>query len=272
MRICTIFILSLIIFVPVHADAAWYWLVNNENSGLSDFVEMSALEYAETTVSKDLFYYIEDDFFDTLQKAKGSSECTQQYEDTVDSLENVAVQSTSTSTNKYGKEDRMESVVNRAIQSIGKCFEDIAKQLAIENCDFDFFDEMTNSEKMDTWDERDACNKKAEEKEVVSVPVSTTPIVAPVPAPVVPAVTYSPPVQAVTDFVVPDALDEVPSPVESSTSTGATSTPEETITVTQEELDRMVQEKLKEPEIPSKPMEKPSFIKRVVSFLFGWFN
>ena len=61
---------------------------------------------------------------------------------------------------------------------------------------------------------------------------------------------------------------EVGSPITESTSTL------EKIELTQEELDRIVEEKINEKinevETVEEPVKKPSFFKRVKDFLFGW--
>lgn len=158
---------------------------------------------------------------------------------------------------------------------------EVKRQAAIEEalteCDFDFFDLMSQSEKMATFDERDACSKKVSEvvDEPEPIPVVVEPILIPEPV-VAPYVPSAPPVQ-VQQTNEDDATEETESVVEEeiSTSTEATTT-EEVIAVTQEELDRMVEEKLKDkleenkPDPEPVPEPKPSFFKRVTNFLFGW--
>ena len=154
-------------------------------------------------------------------------------------------------------------------------------QSAVDNCDFDFFkNDMDNSERMATWNEREACEVKDDDEEEIKTPV-VEPIFESIPAPVI----YTPPKVAepiVTQFVTPEpSVDAVSAPertvvekeddVTTTADSGVTTT-EELIVVTDEELDRMVEERLKErtEESQIEPESSLPFFKRVTNFLFGW--
>ncbi len=134
---------------------------------------------------------------------------------------------------------------------------------ALANCDFDFFEEMTNSERMKTYDEREACKTKT-----VSSPI---PVSTPTPVPIL-----TPTIQNQSTSI-PQVVNAQPtnSPTEpiqntsEATSVNATGTVsiETTETLLQEQVAE-VQEVKTEPE--TQPEEKPSVFKRVFNFLFGW--
>lgn len=141
---------------------------------------------------------------------------------------------------------------------------------ALENCDFDYFGNMSNEEKMKTYDGRKACEEKANEPVVVTPTYVSPVVVEPV------SVSYVPtPLLPVQVMKIPAEEEENVVEEVVSTTTEATTT-EEVISVTQEELDRMVEEKLNEKlgEVQSEPESTPepklSFFKKVANFLFGW--
>lgn len=187
-------------------------------------------------------------------------ECITEYNDEINAEKEAQAQKEAEE--KAEKEAEEKAIADR-IASVSK---------ALEECDYDFFEnQMTTKEKMDTYDERQACEQV---EQTAFAPTSLPQVVTPVVVePVVPA--YTPPAQIQTAPVVADLAPEqeiIEQKV--STSTEATTTPE-TIEVTQEELDQMVEERLherleEESEPLAEPEEKPSFFKRVTNFLFGW--
>jgi hypothetical protein len=142
-----------------------------------------------------------------------------------------------------------------------------AIQKAITECDSEFFENMTSSEKRETLNEREACKNK-------SVSVST-PVETPVPTPVaVPNVqnapSYTPPVT--TTYIAPtnnqteqDKTNDVITPTSATDTTTVTS---DIVETSQEEQFNKTEQVNKQPEV--QPEQKPSIFKRVVNFLFGW--
>jgi hypothetical protein len=157
-------------------------------------------------------------------------------------------------------------------------------QKATEECDMGYFDGLSNSKKMETYDVRMACKEKlsSEVNEVMQVdPIVTIP--APRPIQADPVVTrYVPtPVQIPEPSVVPEIVEniqdeeEIPAQDQDSiASTTEATTTEDVIAVTQAELDRMVEERVaaavEETASESVP-KKLSVFKRIINFFTGWF-
>lgn len=153
---------------------------------------------------------------------------------------------------------------------------------ALDNCDFDYFEnEMTTAQKMETYDERKACEDKTTETKQISVDEETVPVSVPTqsfyaPTPSTP-VNYTPP----QPTSVIESADTAEKQVDKETSdvlTSSTSTSTlEKITVTEEELNQMVQEKVQKALAQSEEVEevsdtpKPSFFQRVINFFRGLF-
>jgi hypothetical protein len=163
-------------------------------------------------------------------------------------------------------------------------------QKALDECDLDFFEnEMTDKERMDTYNERMACKetlvRESEESEVDPVPVYTPPVSVPVifEEPVVyrapveqPLVT---PAEHIQDKDTDDGTSEE-TEAEQITTAGATSTQSEVFEMTQEEIDALVAERVAKESFSEElaveteetiPEESPGFFKQVWNFLFGWF-
>lgn len=165
---------------------------------------------------------------------------------------------------------------------------------AIDDCDFEFFEEMTTEEKMDTFNEREACKNKVEEESKKPTPpitdyssddISKPEIVESVPAPqptptpiqtpkIVPAPVNMP---EPANSNIPESISEVSEVATSSSEDQIPTITDDVVTVSQEELDRMVEEKAaekleqqKEATVNEPEEEKPSVFKRVFNFLFGW--
>ena len=240
-------------------------------------------EYYGNSVS---YHLISTEDWEKISKAKGSA-CESNYDyflrqmRTLDEGYPYVGGFPSQSSQNQAQKDLFEgrtSMMERVINNINACFAKIEEEkkgeilkqrqeqvsTALQECNFDFFEEMTNQEKMDTFGERKACEEDKNEPE--SKPVQITPISAPVPEPVA-APTYVPTTPVESAPVKKEPV-EVGSPITESTSTL------EKIELTQEELDRIVEEKINEKinevETVEEPVKKPSFFKRVKDFLFGW--
>ncbi len=151
---------------------------------------------------------------------------------------------------------------------------------ALENCDFNFFEDMTSSEKMDTFSEREACEANAITQNESNKEVA--PVVS------LPENTYlSNPKQELES--APAAVKTIPtnppstinlgeSPeVEYGTEIVSSTTNEEITTVKQGELNQTEDEKaagnlLSQENISIEVTEEPkqSIFKRVFNFFFGW--
>ena len=130
---------------------------------------------------------------------------------------------------------------------------------ALAECDTDFFeDEMTNDERMDTWEKRQDCLVEKTD-EIVTKPQPVIPVVTePVSVPVVKPVTVPVPV------IEKPAVEEVIETMEVA-NVQATATAEVSEEVTTEEAPIVEQQ----PE----PIKEKSIFKRVVNFftsLFSW--
>jgi len=153
---------------------------------------------------------------------------------------------------------------------------------AIATCDVDFFDnQMTDTERIDSFDARMFCKEKlAAETNQVSepIPVYIPPVTTSIPEPVsYTAPVVSLPTAAVSQPVMQEKSLNNESP-ESSESDLATSslatTSEKVIEMTEEELNRLVEERVAAAfeETTSEPEpEKTSVFRRIINFFTGWF-
>lgn len=167
----------------------------------------------------------------------------------------------------------------KALEKAQEEAEETALQTALTNCDFTYIDTLTNSQKIAynkeittckdavAQKEADAEKKLAEEEakrqaeidSAVSEALSKQLQQAPqVPAPVSKPTPAPPPTEVET--VEPEPVDD------EGTSTDGT------ITLTEEELDRLVEERAEAANMPEEEpvVEKPSFFKKILSFFFGW--
>jgi hypothetical protein len=152
--------------------------------------------------------------------------------------------------------------------------------VALDRCDFDFFERMSTDEKMDTYDERKACEEVLNQPE--PKPIEPAVISAPVPEPITQepvAPSYIPPTptKPVAEQVTPEPM-VVPEVIQDEVATSAeATTSSEIIEITEEELNRLVEERVaerasveKSPAPEPVPEEKPSLFRRITNFLFGW--
>lgn len=149
---------------------------------------------------------------------------------------------------------------------------------AVEECDFDYFENMmTDKERMDTYDERMACKEElgAEAKiiektetEHVPVPVYVPPSITPVvsPEPVIYQVSEKP-TQVTPVTSIQDSNTISSNEIENEQTTTSTATT--TIELTEEELNQLIEQRVNEAMEQTQP-EKQSIFKRVVNFFFGW--
>jgi len=146
---------------------------------------------------------------------------------------------------------------------------------ALINCDFAFFDKMTSSEKMDTFDERDACKSTNETgsniaNEIITDQMPSPAIAFPKPTPVVietpKSVAAPKPLNTNTQDVAAELEQSVNTSEDSITST---TTEDEIIAISQEDSNEMTEEKATE-NVEQTQENKPSVFKRIVNFLFGW--
>jgi len=154
---------------------------------------------------------------------------------------------------------------------------------AVKGCDMEYLENLSDKDKMATYDERMACKEKlAAETDQVSEP---TPVAIPVYIPPVTTsipeqVSYTAPVVPVADVAQPvvqeKRLDN--ESLESSEGDLATSslatTSEKLIEMTEEELNRLVEERVAAAfeETASEPEpEKTSVFRRIINFFTGWF-
>jgi len=165
-------------------------------------------------------------------------------------------------------------------------------EAAVAICDFDFFEnEMSRDERNSWFTERKECEENPPslapqvEPEVVSNVVYN-----PTPPAVVPVNTVSPSIetpvaqenQLIADTVTSEILDggdlveDIEAAAEGQTESTTT---EELIEVTPDELERLVEQRMAEQqeqqsqaeEVVEPSESKPTFFRRVVDFFFGWF-
>lgn len=156
------------------------------------------------------------------------------------------------------EDERVELIVERKLQELAVEERQSEINNALDNCDLDFFDSITTSEKMDTYNEREACKAK-DVIETTSEPV-TAPTQTIQPKPQNPAVT--------TSLSAPTATqtDNINIETEQAEETSTTSTtPSETVEQTKSVADETEVAFIPEP-------EKPTFFQRVIRFFTGWFK
>jgi hypothetical protein len=285
-------------------DSSWYWISVPSDPDAGYFIEEDFPKTIGQTPSSNTSSgnrtVVPEGFIQILEEVDNLEECSQGIESAISKLrkfdsDNNFIVSDYPCDMKCSPYYTAEAVVEREklLKSINdgaqQCKEDVIqkaiqkeedekrlKQInqAVEECDFDFFEKMTSSEKMDTYDERVSCEEMYKDQSVEPQPKTDEPISMLVPEPVV--AQYLPPAPPIELTAAPEGL-EVEQVMDANVTTApeATTTKEE-ITVSQEELDRMVEEKLNEklseaePEPQSTSEPEPSFFKKVTNFLFGW--
>jgi len=291
----------LFLLIPVFAHAEWYWLTIPEDSTIGEFTELSAVEYAVTSIPKDQLQILPSTLMQTLSSTTNSTKCSNSYNSAIQELRDFDSTHKLYTTIYYSKgpegtqtvfdqgtADARTNLLTSIEKSAKRCLtqeqeaieEQVRKEaekerlseidIALAVCDIDFFEkEMTNDERMDTWTEREACKNK-NIKTVVVEKVNEQ-IVQPVS---LPEVTPEP----VDVAVATPIFTSNPLPVkadrenimteEVKLSTGATTTTKNTEDIVKEEKPQQIDEVQIEQKI-----EKPSFFKKVANFfskLFAW--
>lgn len=184
---------------PLQTNAAWYWLLNPANPEQGDFVQMSALDYAETEISKNLLVYIEDDFKNLLEESENYDQCEDTYDHFMDSLQRS---STTTLITKFEEKDFNDCIRVGQIQE------------ALDECDLEYFDEEFSGGQKVTYHRQISVCKEEMQKDVEVIKVvapaqiQTSPVV---PQQVIPAVAKAPvtlKTTPVSDLAVEDATEE----------------------------------------------------------------
>lgn len=143
---------------------------------------------------------------------------------------------------------------------------------AVSECDFDYFEsEMSNSERMDTYKEREACKSKntVAPPKIVEEIVPTTSVHT---RQDVSNVINTPPAPKIVDTVVESSNqieeDEASSTTSSTTTTADVSYGQSDIKTNETEINQNVTsvENLQPDE------QKPSFFRRIINFFGSWFN
>jgi len=299
----------LLLASPLTASAEWYWLTIPEDPEIGEFTELNAVEYAVAQIPKDQLQAVGDSLFEVSDLVEDSDSCVSKYslpaiiqelrkydaehdfytvtEEVVqgDIKQGYTYIETSTTTNQSTIDGR-EKLINSITTNANSCLEqekaerekkEREEQItkALETCDFDFFEnEMTNAERMDSWNERQECNVSLNTEQDVVVPPVIIPSTEPkpviqesIPLVVEPVITPGP-------VFVPG-----PEPIESENddiglfdSTTTTTTPTSTTEQTYEEVaenDEQTESRTKAIE----PENRPSFLGRVANFfrnLFSW--
>lgn len=297
MRLATYIIALLIFLTPASAYAEWYWLTIPEDPTIGEFTELSAVEYAVTSIPKDQLQTLPDTFMDTLSSTTDSAKCSGEYDNAVKELREfdathelyttIGYKATTDIVLNQATVDSRASLITNIERGAMSCLkaeqnelEEQAKkeaeekreaevQQAVNDCDFDFFEnEMTNEERMDTWDERQSCINVTTVEPPEDMPIvpeiKEEPVVVPVvtptqPAPTqtsVPAPVFSP--EPVLEEQTETVVEEVEATTTEVVSTEPQPEPEE----------------VTEAETVAEPTPKsPSFLKRIANFfnkLFSW--
>lgn len=296
------------------SESQWYWVSVTSNPmsgyftegpntvGKSDEFNVEWTSVNGRPIISTVRTPLPNGFMDVMDDTEGSDKCSDKLDEALSELraydlENNIVSSFKSSEwvdeeSYEGREGLLSSIIRDAEQCLGdevkeieaeekrieeereqqevaeKRSEDIEK--AIHDCDFDYFDsEMTNDERMATYYERIACQDRSPEDTVLE---EINPDIVHVP-PVVPVITPEPVVKEVEPQSAPetDVLDER----EIEQATTSVSVPPETVEMTQDELDQLVEQRVNEAleeseSEPSPEPEKPSLFKKVVNFLFSW--
>ncbi len=294
-------VVALVFALPQFANAAWYWVPVPTAPQTGYFIEEvspNTIGYtAPDSVSYEGRTITPEGFMDVMDDTKDSNKCSGELNSAISQLRNFdsskVVQPTGRCYGEcdpyftQGAETERASLLSKLKFSAEQCLvneeqaiqkaeeerqrkEAEAKRLkeveqAVANCDFDFFNnEMTDKERMDTWEERQACKAKdatkAASEPVVepvtpviqptqpTLPVSQTPIVTP---------SYTQPVtKADNNDIEYEQKEETVT-----TSIVSSETVEQTMPVIQETEVTSAQEP-----------EKVTFFQKIIRFFTGWFK
>ena len=163
-KIIYLFLITIIIFIPKTTHAAWYWLVNPISPEQGDFVQLSALKYAETAVPKENLIFVNDDLKSLLDKAIDSKSCGSKYDGIIDTLQKA---SSSTEISLMTQNSLESCLENETIQ--------LRLESALEDCDMDYLDTLTSGQKMINNEAINACRASSaavnDVQQVTTIPV-----------------------------------------------------------------------------------------------------
>lgn len=209
----------LLLVAPVFVHAEWYWLNIPEDPDIGEFTELSAVQYAITSIPKEQLQLVQNTLIEIWDETKKSEACSNERElaiqemrefDANHEMYNVVYFKGMGNENVFNQEtaDARASLLLNLENTAKNCLVKEAKNLeekarkeaeekrlnevnnAIKNCNFDFFDnEMTNAERMNTWSDRESCKNK---------PVSVIETVASNPVEAVPSVK-----QEIVPYIIP---------------------------------------------------------------------
>lgn len=292
----------IVLTLPQLTHAAWYWVsvptapqtgyfIEEVSPNTIGYTGTGSGSYGDRTITPD-------GFMDAMDDTKDSNKCSAELDSAISQLRNFdsskAIQPTGrcygecgpyftqeTMTEREGLLSKLKTNAEQCLvkeeQAIQQAEEERERKEAEErrlkevaeavaDCDSDFFyNEMTDKERMETWEQREACKAKdvietASEPVTEPVTLVTPPNQTIEPKPQNPAVTPSLSAPTATQ------ADNVNIETEQSeeTSTISTTSPE-TAEKTESETDEAEVTVIPEP-------EKPSFFQRVIRFFTGWFN
>jgi hypothetical protein len=289
----------LFFLVPINAHAAWYWVsvptapqtgyfIEEVSPNTIGYTGTGSGSYGDKTITPD-------GFMDVMDDTEDSNKCSAELDSAISQLRNFdsskAIQPTGKCYGECGPYFTQETMTERESllsklkinaeqclvkeeQAIQQAEEERKRKEAEErrlkevaeavaDCDSDFFyNEMTDKERMETWEQREACKAK-DVAETISEPVikPSTPVITPTPA-IQPTMLQTPVVTPLSN--TPTATQAVgPEQAEETSSTPTTSS--ETIEQTESEADEAEVTVIPEP-------EKPTFFQRVIRFFTGWFK
>lgn len=299
-----IYFALILLFLPSSANAEWYWMtvISDPNTGyFIEEVSPNTIGYTptETTDPYSNKTLVPDNFMDTIEETEDSDKCSGELDSAIQKLRQFDANEEIVTPSKCGSEcspyyanpeqtmasreqlllelesdaqscliDEQEEIEEAIKEQERKEAEEariIEVHEAVSECDFDYFEnEMTNKERMDTWEQREACKQKEEivsNAEEVTAPTIEN-VRLPEVTPTKPEPTYTPaitlPINTNADPVAPDLITE-------------TNEPESTNTIeTAEEIIEQNSESGQPATIEPVP-EKQSFIKKIISFFTRWF-
>jgi len=295
---------SIVFILPQFANAAWYWVPVPTAPQTGYFIEVVSPNTIGYTGSDFGSYegrtITPDGFMDVMDKTKNSSKCSGQLDLAISQLrtfDSNKVVPGSDSIKCYGEcgpyftqgtgteresfllklKSSAEQCLVREEQAIQQAEEERQRKAeeekrlkeverAVANCDFDFFNnEMTDKERMDTWEERQVCKAK-DTMEAVSEPVIV---------PVTPAISPTQTIQHVPQnpVITPSVYAPIATQADNTNTEPEQTAETATTSNTSFETTGQTESEKEETEITTTPEpEKPTFFQRVIRFFTGWFN
>jgi len=303
-------VVALVFALPQFANAAWYWVPVPTAPQTGYFIEEvspNTIGYtAPDSVSYEGRTITPEGFMDVMDYTKDSSKCSGELDSAISQLRNFdsskVVQPTGRCYGEcgpyfaQGAETERASLLSKLKSSAEQCLvnEEQAIQKAEEerqrkeaeakrlkeveqagaNCDFDFFsNEMTDKERMDTWEERQACKAKDTTEAVSELVVeSVTPVIQPA-QPTQPTQPSQPtlPVSQ-TPIVTPSYTQPVTKADNSNIESEQKEETAATSTVSSETVEQTMPE-IQETEVTTaQEPEKVTFFQKIIRFFTGWFR